>query len=173
MLLLYNSIDKKTSNNDTRSGWYGTKDEFGQKEHIQLLELLKNYVITVIALTNRLYEDNNPFTLFDCQDNKCLDARRFAASKIQSSFRKSRDYAAWKYHPEKLRKEGYFGETSDLTSNLNSNLISEKKIFPLLNQQVRIADINYTTRNRFGKINKVNKVIKINKVNMDIKYLLK
>ena len=26
---------------DKRSGWYGTKDEFGQKEHLQLLELLK------------------------------------------------------------------------------------------------------------------------------------
>jgi len=37
----YNSVEKKGSD-DTRSGWYGTKDEFGQKEHIQLLELLKN-----------------------------------------------------------------------------------------------------------------------------------
>ena len=26
---------------DTRSGWYGTKDEFGQSEHTKLLELLK------------------------------------------------------------------------------------------------------------------------------------
>ena len=37
----YNSVEKKGSNDDVRSGWYGTKDEFGQKEHIQLLELLK------------------------------------------------------------------------------------------------------------------------------------
>jgi DNA adenine methylase len=36
----YNSVEKKGSD-DTRSGWYGTKDEFGQKEHLQLLELLK------------------------------------------------------------------------------------------------------------------------------------
>lgn len=36
----YNSVEKKGSD-DQRAGWYGTKDEFGQKEHIQLLELLK------------------------------------------------------------------------------------------------------------------------------------
>lgn len=27
--------------NDKRSGWYGTKDDFGQKEHLKLLEILK------------------------------------------------------------------------------------------------------------------------------------
>jgi len=36
----YNSVEKKGSD-DTRAGWYGTKEEFGQNEHIQLLELLK------------------------------------------------------------------------------------------------------------------------------------
>ena len=36
----YNSVEKKGSD-DTRSGWYGTKDVFGQAEHIKLLELLK------------------------------------------------------------------------------------------------------------------------------------
>ena len=36
----YNSVEKKGSD-DARSGWYGTKDEFGQKQHIELLELLK------------------------------------------------------------------------------------------------------------------------------------
>jgi len=37
----YNSVEKKGSNDDARAGWYGTKDEFGQKQHIELLELLK------------------------------------------------------------------------------------------------------------------------------------
>jgi len=36
----YNSVEKKGSD-DARSGWYGTKDEFGQSDHIKLLELLK------------------------------------------------------------------------------------------------------------------------------------
>lgn len=37
----YNTVEKKSMNADTRSGWYGTKDEFGQAEHAKLLELLK------------------------------------------------------------------------------------------------------------------------------------
>ena len=37
----YNTVEKKNTNPDTRSGWYGTKDEFGQSEHTKLLELLK------------------------------------------------------------------------------------------------------------------------------------
>jgi DNA adenine methylase len=37
----YNTVEKKNKNADTRSGWYGTKDEFGQPEHTKLLELLK------------------------------------------------------------------------------------------------------------------------------------
>ena len=38
----YNTVEKKeTYNSDQRSGWYGTKDQFGQAEHTKLLELLK------------------------------------------------------------------------------------------------------------------------------------
>lgn len=37
----YNTVEKKNMNADTRSGWYGTKDEFGQAEHSKLLNLLK------------------------------------------------------------------------------------------------------------------------------------
>jgi len=37
----YNTVEKKGSNDDARSGWYGTKDEFGQSDHTKLLELLK------------------------------------------------------------------------------------------------------------------------------------
>ena len=37
----YNSVEKKGSNDDVRSSWYGTKDEFGQKDHITLLKLLR------------------------------------------------------------------------------------------------------------------------------------
>ena len=151
-------------------GFDSKNENLNLKNVNQFLELLKNHVITIIDLTNRLGGINNRLTIFRCEDNKCLDARRFAANKIQSSFRKSRDYAAWKYHPERLRKQGYFNENGDLNDNLileNSNLISKKKIFPLSNQQVKIADINYINRNRFGK--NTNSFIK--SVNKDILFL--
>ena len=50
--------------------------------------------------------------LFRCEEQGCLDRRRHATSKIQSEFRKSRGYAAWKYHPTRLQKQGYFNDLS-------------------------------------------------------------
>ena len=50
--------------------------------------------------------------LFRCEEPTCLDRRRHATSKIQSEFRKSKGYAAWKYHPTRLQTQGYFNELS-------------------------------------------------------------
>ena len=50
--------------------------------------------------------------LFRCEEPTCLDRRKHATSKIQSEFRKSRGYAAWKYHPTRLQKQGYFNDLS-------------------------------------------------------------
>ena len=117
----------------------------------QLLKLLKNYVITIIGLQNRLENSHNSFTLFRCENKECLNIRKSSANKIQSSFRKSREYAAWKYHPERLKKQGYFDENSDLP-------VKENKKIPLSNQQVKIYSGNYN----FGK----RKVKNLNKDNL-------
>jgi site-specific DNA-adenine methylase len=36
----YFSLDSSGNDTAKRSGWYGTKEEFDQKQHIRLLELL-------------------------------------------------------------------------------------------------------------------------------------
>ena len=47
-------------------------------------------------------------TLFECYDNNCKNYKVKKGTDIQRAFRRSRNYAAWKYSPQRLRSEGYF-----------------------------------------------------------------
>ncbi len=75
--------------------------------------LLKKSVITSVMCTkikNGYHSD--PYLMFSCYEHDCLDRVRYATRKIQSEFRKSRGYAAWKYHPTRLKAQGYFNDLS-------------------------------------------------------------
>ena len=77
--------------------------------------VLKKAVIEIIdCSTHNPVNDHiiTQMTLFRCEEQGCLDRRRHATRKIQSEFRKSRGYAAWKYHPTRLQKQGYFNDLS-------------------------------------------------------------
>ena len=75
--------------------------------------VLKKAVIDIVDSAKHLNDRySNQMVLFRCEEPTCLDRRRHATSKIQSEFRKSRGYAAWKYHPTRLQKQGYFNDLS-------------------------------------------------------------
>ena len=74
--------------------------------------VLKNVVIEIIECYTLNDNVLTQMVLFRCEEPTCLDRRRHATSKIQSEFRKSKGYAAWKYHPTRLQTQGYFNELS-------------------------------------------------------------
>jgi len=46
--------------------------------------------------------------LFYCNTSDCLKNKKIASIKLQQSFRRSREYAAWNGSPKRLEKQGYF-----------------------------------------------------------------
>ena len=77
--------------------------------------VLKKAVIDIVDCSTRNAVNDHVLTqmvLFRCEEQGCLDRRRHATSKIQSEFRKSKGYAEWKYHPQRLKAQGYFNDLS-------------------------------------------------------------
>jgi len=76
------------------------------------LKAITYYAIQGLTISNGFTETS----LFECDPAECMDYQRSekerSANKIQKNFRRSRDYAAWKYSPQKLQQEGFFNETS-------------------------------------------------------------
>jgi hypothetical protein len=73
------------------------------------LKAISHYPIQEINISNGVTET----LLFECGFNlNCMDYQRakkeYSSKKIQKNFRKSREYAAWKYSPERLQQQGFF-----------------------------------------------------------------
>jgi hypothetical protein len=88
------------------------------------LKVISHYAIQGLTISNGVTET----LLFECDPAECMDYQRsereHSASKIQKNFRRSRDYAAWKYSPQKLQEQGYFNQL-DFGKKRNKNFIQE------------------------------------------------
>jgi hypothetical protein len=88
------------------------------------LKTMSYYGIEEIIIENGVTET----LLFECGLNlNCMDYQRakkeYSTKKIQKNFRKSREYAAWKYSPERLKQQGYFN--TEFGKKRSKNFIQE------------------------------------------------
>jgi hypothetical protein len=71
-------------------------------------KVISYYALQEINISNGVTET----LLFECGPENCMDYQRakkeYSTKKIQKNFRKSREYAAWKYSPERLQQQGFF-----------------------------------------------------------------
>jgi len=82
------------------------------------LKATSYYPIQEIIISNGVTET----LLFECGPENCMDYQRakkeYSTKKIQKNFRKSREYAAWKYSPERLQQQGFFNTEFGQSSKL-------------------------------------------------------
>ena len=82
------------------------QDVYNANNLNEFLIFLKNKPITLVELENNLEEDT--LVLYRCRNLNCFDTKRWASTVIQDKFRKSRNYAAWNWSPEKIKARGEF-----------------------------------------------------------------
>ena len=107
------TIEKNNEGNFTVSVHLENVEPYTTIHSYKDLEIiLKKAVIEIIECYTLNDNVLTQMVLFRCEEQGCLDRRRYATSKIQGAFRKSRGYAAWKYHPQRLKAQGYFNDLS-------------------------------------------------------------
>ena len=79
----------------------------------EIFVYIKKKIINKIDLYNR--GDDGRFrsiTLFECDNQNCSEIKKFSTNRIQSNFRKSKDYAKWNWSPQRLNEQRVFGENA-------------------------------------------------------------
>ena len=76
------------------------------------LKTISHHVIQELNISNGVTET----VFFECSLLlNCMDYERakkeYSTKKIQKNFRRSREYAAWKYSPERLQQQGFFNNS--------------------------------------------------------------
>jgi hypothetical protein len=136
----YNSVEKKGSNDDVRSSWYGTKDEFGQKDHITLLKLLKT-TKSRWALSYYYYPELEEYLPKDKYTWITKDFFRSSASFSETKSEKGTELLILNYDPKHISSNSTVSEklVDEIEEMNNGAFITSKEETEIFKEMSNIS----------------------------------